>query len=75
MLVLTRKRGEVIRVGENVVVKVIKLGRGSVKIGIEAPADVRVLRGELEPLVEDSAEPAPLEADDPATLGFIRQAV
>lgn len=47
MLVLTRKRAEVIRIGENVTVKVIRTGKNTVKIGIEAPADVRVLRGEL----------------------------
>jgi carbon storage regulator CsrA len=47
MLVVTRKHGETIRIGEDIVVKVVQLGRGSVKIGIEAPAHVRVLRGEL----------------------------
>ena len=76
MLVLTRKRGEVIRVGEEIVVKVIKTGRGSVKIGIEAPANVRVVRGELAPLHEaEAAEPVSLEMEDPATLGITRQAV
>lgn len=47
MLVLTRKRTEMIQIGENIFVKVIQTGRTTVKIGIEAPADVRVLRGEL----------------------------
>lgn len=47
MLVLTRKRSEMIRIGDNIVVKVIQTGRSSVKIGIEAPLDVRVLRSEL----------------------------
>jgi len=47
MLVLTRKQGEVIHVGEGIAIKVIKTGKGTVKIGIEAPADVKVLRGEL----------------------------
>lgn len=47
MLVLTRKHGETIRIGNDIVVKVIQLGKGSVKIGIEAPSHVRVLRGEL----------------------------
>lgn len=48
MLVLTRKRNEMIRIGDDVVIKVIKTGKGAVKIGIEAPANVRVLRAELE---------------------------
>lgn len=47
MLVLTRKAAESIRIGDDVVIKVIKTSRGTVKIGIEAPADVRVVRGEL----------------------------
>jgi carbon storage regulator CsrA len=47
MLVLTRKRCEMIRIGDDIVVKVIKTSKGSVKLGIEAPANVRVLRGEL----------------------------
>lgn len=47
MLVLSRKRSEMIQIGDDVVVKVIKTGKGSVKIGIEAPEHVKVLRGEL----------------------------
>jgi carbon storage regulator len=47
MLVLTRKPAEIIRIGEDIVIKVIKTGKGTVKIGIEAPANVRVMRGEL----------------------------
>jgi carbon storage regulator len=47
MLVLTRKRAETIQIGEHIFVKVIRTGRSSVKIGIEAPANVRVIRGEL----------------------------
>ena len=52
MLVLTRKPAEIIRIGEDIVIKVIKTGKGTVKIGIEAPSNVRVMRGEL---VEDEA--------------------
>ena len=58
MLVLTRKCSEVIQIGENIVVKVIKTGRNTVKIGIEAPHNVRVLRGEL----KSDFDPAPLAA-------------
>ena len=47
MLVLTRKRSETIQIGEDIFIKVIRTGRTSVKIGIEAPANVRVVRGEL----------------------------
>ena len=47
MLVLTRKRSEMIQIGENVVIKVIQTGRSIVKIGIQAPDNVRVIRAEL----------------------------
>ncbi len=47
MLVLTRKQGDTIQVGDEITVKVIKTGKGTVKIGIEAPSHVKVLRGEL----------------------------
>ncbi len=47
MLVVARKQHEFIQIGEEIVVKVIKTSRGSVKIGIDAPGGMRVLRGEL----------------------------
>ena len=63
MLVLTRKSDESIRIGEDIVVKVIRTGKGTVKLGIDAPADVRVLRGELvEQMFADAAVGA--DADD-----------
>lgn len=49
MLVLTRKCSEMIQIGDDIRIKVIRTGRNSVKIGIEAPNDVRVLRAELCP--------------------------
>ncbi len=47
MLVLTRKQSQMIQIGDNIVVKVIQTGKGSVKIGIDAPSDVRIIRGEI----------------------------
>ncbi len=49
MLVLSRKQNERIRVGDSVVVTVVRVSGDKVRIGIEAPPDVRVLRDELEP--------------------------
>ena len=60
MLVLTRKPAETIRIGDDVVIKVIKTARGAVKIGIEAPDDVRVIRGEL---VEQAPVEPPVQAE------------
>lgn len=47
MLVLSRKRGESVDIGDNVRVTVVRDGKGNVRIGIEAPKDVRVIRSEL----------------------------
>ncbi|WP_417380505.1 carbon storage regulator [Gimesia sp.] len=47
MLVLTRKLAEGIRIGDDILVKVIRTGKGSIKIGIDAPHDLRVVRAEL----------------------------
>ncbi len=48
MLVLTRKKSQLIQIGDNIVIKVIRTGPGSVKLGIDAPSHVRVMRGELD---------------------------
>ncbi|MBM4076326.1 MAG: carbon storage regulator [Planctomycetes bacterium] len=47
MLVLSRKIDQSIKIGENVVVKVIRMANGGVSLGIEAPDNVRILRTEL----------------------------
>ncbi len=51
MLVLSRKQNERIRVGDSVVVTIVRVSGDKVRIGIEAPPNVRVLRDELEPEV------------------------
>ena len=48
MLVLSRKQNERIRVGDSVVVTIVRVSGDKVRIGIEAPPNVRVLRDELE---------------------------
>jgi carbon storage regulator len=63
MLVLTRKQGEQIRIGDSIVIKVISSGRGKAKIGIDAPADVRVMRGELAKLLEANSGSLEFEID------------
>lgn len=52
MLVVTRKKDESIRIGDNIEIKVIKIDDGSVKIAIEAPRDITILRSELYKEVE-----------------------
>lgn len=48
MLVLTRKPNQQIRIGNDIVVTVVKVRGNTIRLGIEAPQDVRVMRSELE---------------------------
>ena len=47
MLILTRKVGEIIMIGDDIVVKVLGVRSGQVKIGIEAPRELPVHRQEI----------------------------
>ena len=62
MLVLTRKVGESIRIGADVVVTMVQVGPGKVRLGIVAPKETLILRDELEPRPAETAETLP--ADD-----------
>ena len=48
MLILTRRSGESINIGDDIIVKVIEISGNHVRIGIAAPDDVIILRDELE---------------------------
>ena len=48
MLVLSRRESERITLGDSIVVTVVKVAGDRVRLGIEAPSDVLVLRGELQ---------------------------
>ena len=47
MLVLTRKTQEQIQIGDNITITIIRVKGQAVRVGIEAPKDVRVMRAEL----------------------------
>jgi carbon storage regulator len=49
MLVLSRKLGERIVIGDNIVLTVVKIDRNQIRIGIDAPHDVAVFREEIAP--------------------------
>jgi carbon storage regulator len=50
MLVLSRKLGEKIFIGDNICITVVDIDRGKIRLGIEAPRDVPIYRQELLPL-------------------------
>jgi carbon storage regulator len=47
MLVLSRKQGERIIIGDNIVITVVSLEYGKVRLGIEAPREIEVWREEM----------------------------
>lgn len=47
MLVLSRKEGEKLVIGDNITLVISKITGNRVTVGIEAPADVKIFRGEL----------------------------
>jgi carbon storage regulator len=59
MLVLSRKECERILIGDNTVITVVRIGRDKVRLGIEAPKDLEVLREELKGQPRRTAVPAP----------------
>jgi carbon storage regulator len=52
MLVLSRKSGESICVGHDIVIKVIKVSGSTVRLAFDAPAEVTIHRGEIEARIQ-----------------------
>ena len=73
MLVLTRKLLEKLYIGDDICVTVVRLEGGQVRLGIEAPRQISVLRGELRPHTDDQADsPAPEKATTKPLAGRFR---
>ena len=47
MLVLSRRKSEVIRIGEDIRIMIVRIGPNSVRVGIDAPRNLNVVREEL----------------------------
>jgi carbon storage regulator len=76
MLVLTRKVGEKILVGDDVIVSVVEVNRGSVRLGVEAPQSVSILRFEVYDRIQEenlNASRAASAADIQQVAAFWRQ--
>jgi carbon storage regulator len=62
MLVLSRKLGEKIFIGENICITIVDIDRGKIRLGIDAPRSVPIFRQELLPA---DGSPAAPPADTP----------
>ncbi len=68
MLILNRKIDEEIKINSDITIKILSVSEGQVKIGIEAPPQVQILRGELvEKIIQntvDAYEQSKIKVDD-----------
>ena len=64
MLVLGRKEGEEILLGNDVILKVVSVSQGVVKIGIDAPKKLLILRGELKEKIKAQNKEANVKVSD-----------
>ena len=70
MLVLSRKVGERIWIGEKISVTVVRVAGGGVRLGIEAPDDLPVVREELKLRVEGDGEDLPVAKSNITINGY-----
>ncbi|WP_271811933.1 carbon storage regulator CsrA [Clostridium beijerinckii] len=58
MLIITRKKGESLMIGDDIEIVISKIDDGSVKIGINAPKSIQILRKEIYEEVENENKEA-----------------
>lgn len=63
MLILTRKSGEGIRIGKDIVLTVLENSSGYVRIGVEAPRDIPVYRNEIYESIQEENRAAAMIAN------------
>lgn len=72
MLILTRKPGESVYIGDDIKVTLMEIKGNQVRVGVEAPSSVRIYREEIYlQILEENKSAAALSADAPADLGDV----
>jgi carbon storage regulator len=71
MLILSRRKGESLKLGDDVEITVLRTAGGQVSLGITAPRTLSVLRGELAAAVLAQNQAAALGAPSDAELGAL----
>jgi carbon storage regulator len=67
MLILSRRESESVHLGDDIVLTIVRVSGEKVRIGIQAPSHIKVLRNELE--VEDTSAVKPEGSVKPAVAG------
>jgi carbon storage regulator len=75
MLIMSRREGEVILIGEDIEIVIAHIGRSRVKVGIRAPRDLAVVAREVKLVRDENRAAADTAAAPPSTLlKFLRSA-
>ncbi|MDE7217861.1 MAG: carbon storage regulator CsrA [Helicobacter sp.] len=75
MLILARKEDESIVIGDEIVIKVVSIDRGTVKLGFEAPPRYVILREELKELVANKNKESIVKDVEKKGLDALRKAL
>jgi carbon storage regulator len=70
MLVLSRKVGEKLVIGNNITIVVNRIAGNRVTIGIDAPDEVRIIRGELKPTIDEFQPASPAKREPAPALAW-----
>lgn len=72
MLILSRKVGESIKIGDNITIEIVSVKGGTVKLGMDAPANVDIFRKELyDSIKEENINASNLDSGIIANLGNV----
>jgi len=72
MLVFSRKKDEAIMVGSDIELKIISIGRDTVKVGINAPRQIAIHRKEIFLAIEEENRNAALKTVNSNQLNFLK---
>ncbi len=75
MLILQRKEGESIKIGDSIEVRIVEAGNGIVKIAIDAPKDISIIRSELLTAANVNKESAAQNSDLAALKKFAQNSI
>lgn len=73
MLILTRKKNETLRIGDDILITIVDIQGDQVRLGITAPRDVPILRQELYEAVRDSNTSAALTVQNVDVLSLLKK--
>lgn len=73
MLVLSRKVGQRLVINDNITVVINRIAGNRVQIGIEAPRDVHIMRGELDKIRREFSESDEMPAQDSVPVGMLAE--